>query len=464
MIVKVFLDAVLINISFILAYYFRFKVALFLSPSSIPIFERFINILIFLTILWLAVFKLLGLYEEKKFTALIDELAMLVWGITLSSLILLGMLFLYRELWFSRLVIANAWLIAMLLLGAVRLIAFYLRRIYYISGRGQRNTLILGAGEMGQTLVLKMLQDKGLGYKVIGFLDDDPTKIGRSYNGAEVLGNLQQIKDVIRRENIDEVIIASVHIPAEKSLDIITECERYEVEFKIVPGILELIASRVDADELAGVPLLTVTEIRLKGMNALVKRTADMILSALGIIIISPILLVFAALVKITSSGPVFFIQERVGLDGQNFPMFKFRSMIKDADELIPKLEALSEVEGHLFKMKDDPRITPLGKFMRRYSIDELPQLLNVFFGHMSLVGPRPPLPREVAKYSSWHRKRLRVRPGITGPWQVSGRSHLPFEDMVRLDIYYIENWSLWLDFKIFLRTIPVVFTGSGAY
>ena len=144
--------------------------------------------------------------------------------------------------------------------------------------------------------------------------------------------------------------------------------------------------------------------------------------------------------------------------------MFKFRSMAKDAEERLPELAGLSETEGHLFKIKDDPRITPLGRFMRRYSIDELPQLLNVFFGHMSLVGPRPPLPREVAKYNAWQLKRLRVRPGITGPWQVSGRSLLPFEDMVRLDIYYIENWSLWLDIKILLRTVPVVLTGRGAY
>jgi lipopolysaccharide/colanic/teichoic acid biosynthesis glycosyltransferase len=144
--------------------------------------------------------------------------------------------------------------------------------------------------------------------------------------------------------------------------------------------------------------------------------------------------------------------------------MLKFRSMVADAEKMFPKLAPLSEVEGHLFKIKDDPRITPLGKFMRRFSIDELPQLFNVLSGQMSLVGPRPPLPCEVEKYNAWHRKRLRVRPGITGPWQVSGRSLLPFEDMVRLDIYYIENWSLWLDFKILLRTIPVVFFGTGAY
>ncbi|MFA6549689.1 MAG: sugar transferase, partial [Candidatus Margulisiibacteriota bacterium] len=266
------------------------------------------------------------------------------------------------------------------------------------------------------------------------------------------------------RYKIEKMIIASTRFSADKILDIITECERYGVEFKLVPGILELIASRVDADELGGIPLLTVSEIKLQGFNAVLKRGTDILFSAMGIILLSPVLAFFALLVKLTSQGPVLFVQPRIGIDGKKFPMYKFRSMVEDAEKIFPKLAPLSEVDGLLFKMKDDPRMTPLGKFMRRFSIDELPQLFNVLFGHMSLVGPRPPLPREVEKYSSWHMKRLRVRPGITGMWQVSGRSLLPFEEMVRLDIYYIENWSLWLDLKLLITTVPVVCTGSGAY
>jgi exopolysaccharide biosynthesis polyprenyl glycosylphosphotransferase len=464
MIFKVLADALLIVLSFILAYFIRFNVLVFITPSSIPIFEKYSSILLFVTLLWLAVLKLVGLYENKKYTALVDEIAVLFWGISVSTMILLGLLFLYRELWFSRLVILNVWWIAFLLLGLLRALILLAGRLAHARGLGLRNTLILGAGEIGQMLAGKMVKDRGLGYRLVGFLDDDRARSGCRYCGVPVLGELARAKEVIQQQKVDEIVIASSDIPAEKTLDIITECERSGVEFKIVPGILELIASRVDVDELAGVPLLTVSEIRLKGFNAFLKRTMDILLSLLGLIILSPLLLAAALLVKLTSPGPVLYAQPRVGLDGRTFPIFKFRSMIDGADRLISQIEGRSEVEGHLFKMKDDPRTTPLGRLMRRFSIDELPQLGNVFLGQMSLVGPRPPLPREVVKYNSWQRKRLRVRPGITGPWQVQGRSHLPFDDMVRLDIYYIENWSLWLDLKILLRTIPVVISGSGAY
>ncbi len=460
----IILDAFLIFISFILAYYFRFRALAFIAADTVPVLGQYLNILVFVVLVWLVLFNLIGLYAKKKFVSLIDELALLFLGVSLSTLVLLGLLFLYREFWFSRLVIANAWWIALLLLGSLRVALSGFQRFLRLRGWGVKKALILGAGEMGRVLAERISQDKALGYKVIGFLDDDPVKSGKTYHDIPVLGEVSRIKEIIERGKIEEIIIASSRFPAEKVLDIITECEKYGIEFKIVPGILELIASRVDMDELGGVPLLTVSEIQLKGFKALVKRTADVLLSAFGILILSPVFLVFAILVKLTSEGPVLFYQQRVGLDGRTFQMIKFRSMIKDAERLFPKLEPLSEVEGNLFKMKEDPRITPLGKFMRQFSIDELPQLINVLLGQMSMVGPRPPLPGEVEKYSAWHKKRLRVRPGITGPWQVAGRSLLPFEEMVRLDIFYIENWSLWLDFKILLRTIPVVLFGSGAY
>jgi exopolysaccharide biosynthesis polyprenyl glycosylphosphotransferase len=461
---KQIIDTVLIFASFVLAYYFRFHVLLFITPGSIPIFAQYFRVLIFVTLIWLAIFNLIGLYKHKKFTALIDELALLFLGVTIATLALVGLLFLYHEFWFSRLVIVNVWWIALAIMGGARLLAAAIRRHLRLKGFDCRKLLILGAGEMGQLLALKVSLNKSLGYRVVGFLDDDQVKQGEKYYDIPVLGEIAKIKEILARQEVGEVIFASAKFAPEKVLDIITECERFGVEFKLIPGILELIATRLDTDQLAGIPLLTVSEIKLQGFNALIKRIVDIVGSIIGLIILTPFFLLIALLIKLTSPGPIFFNQERIGLDGKTFKMFKFRSMIKEAEERFEEIKSLSEVAGHLFKIKNDPRITPLGRFMRHWSIDELPQLFNVLIGDMSLVGPRPPLPREVKNYSSWHAKRLRVRPGITGPWQVAGRSLLPFDDMVRLDIYYIENWSLWLDLKILLQTIPVVLFGFGAY
>jgi len=444
---RIIIDGVLVAISFCLAYLLRFKVLLFVTPGTVPVFEEYIKVLVFITLIWLAIFQLLGLYDKKKLTGLIDEIASLFLAVSVGSLLLLGLLFLYREYWVSRLVILNAWIIAFCLLVLWRLMLHGITYLRYLNGWGLKNVLILGGGEMGELLALKIRQNRLLGYRLIGILDDTTN-----------------VRQLVKTQKVQEILIASTRFSDDQVLDIITECENLGVEFKLIPGILELIASRLDVDDLGGLPLLSVSEIQLKGLKAIVKRSVDIIFSLCFILLFILLFIIFSILIKLTSRGPLLFLQERIGKDGKPFPMFKFRSMVANAEELLPELEAKSEAKGYLFKIKDDPRRTPLGRFMRHWSIDELPQLFNVLFGQMSLVGPRPPLAREVEKYSSWHKKRLRVRPGITGAWQVAGRSLIPFEEMVRLDLYYIENWSLWLDFKILLKTIPVVLFGHGAY
>jgi exopolysaccharide biosynthesis polyprenyl glycosylphosphotransferase len=439
-------DALIISFSFVFAYYLRFRIILFITPATVPEIEEYLRILIFVVLVWLAIFEMFGLYVQRKGTA-VDESASVFGAVTVSALLLLGLLFLYRGLWFSRQVLIYAWMLVFIFATSSRFIVDGFQNYLFRRGYRVKKTLIVGAGEIGQALASRIRENPGLGYRVAGFLDD-----------------VSNVRKAIRDTGAKEVIIASSRIPHQKTLDMITECEREMVEFKIVPGILELMASRVDTDEVGGIPIVTISEIRLKGLNAFVKRTTDLFGSAALIFIFSPAFLLFSILIKLDSRGRVFFTQERVGMDGRHFMMYKFRSMIKGAEEQLAEIEHLSEVEGHVFKMKKDPRITRMGAFLRKFSLDELPQLFNVFRGEMSLVGPRPPIPSEVEKYSSWHMKRLRTAPGMTGLWQVSGRSQLPFEDMVRLDIYYIENWSLWLDIKILLRTIPTVLFTRGAY
>ena len=458
------IDAISVNISFVAAYYVRFELLIEKLPASVPHISKFYGILILVTFLWLALFKLLGLYDKRDITSAADEASSIFGATIVGTLLLLALLFLYRGFWFSRGVLLYAMLICSFLMILSRYLLSLLQKELYKRGIGVRRTLIVGAGEIGQGLALKIVNEKEIGYTAVAFLDDDQDKQGSKYHGIQVIGSTVNIKNKIRELHIDEVIVATSKLPQQKILDIVTECEYEGVEFKLVPGILEIIASRVSTDEIGGVPLLSIKEIRLQGFNALLKRAIDMIVSVSVLTVLSPLLVLVVLAIKIESKGPVLFSQTRVGKDGKIFKLFKFRSMIQGAELMFEDVVAKSGGDIIRFKAKDDPRITRIGKIIRKLSIDEVPQLINVLAGNMSLVGPRPPVPLEVERYSEWHKKRLRIRPGLTGLWQVSGRSELPFEDMVRLDIYYIENWSLWMDFRIVLRTIPTVLFGSGAY
>jgi exopolysaccharide biosynthesis polyprenyl glycosylphosphotransferase len=457
-------DAVIINLSFVVAYYIRFEWMVTRVPESIPTISRFYGVIFFATLLWLALFELLGLYNKKDITSAADEASSIIGATIIGTLMLLSLLFLYRGFWFSRGVLLYALLISSTFMILVRYIMNSIQRELYRRGMGVRRTLIIGAGDIGQALAQKMINEKEIGYKAVGFLDDDPDKKGKTILGVPVFDLTVNIKNQIRQLNINEVIVSTGRLNPQKVLDIIMECESEGVEFKLVPGILELIASRISTDEIGGVPLLTIKEIGLQGVNALLKRCVDIMISLAALIILLPALLIVIIAIKLESKGPIFFTQKRVGKDGKLFNLYKFRSMVIGAEEMHQRVVAQTGGDILRFKAKDDPRITRLGKIIRKLSIDELPQLINVLIGNMSLVGPRPPVPIEVDRYTPWHKKRLRVRPGLTGLWQVSGRSELPFEDMVRLDIYYIENWSLWMDFRIMLRTIPTVIFGSGAY
>jgi exopolysaccharide biosynthesis polyprenyl glycosylphosphotransferase len=222
--------------------------------------------------------------------------------------------------------------------------------------------------------------------------------------------------------------------------------------------------AQMHVEEVAGIPMIGVKEMSISGLNQVIKRAIDMVMAFLGLVLAAPLMGLIALMIKLESPGPVLFKQERVGKNGQMFTLYKFRSMVENAEEQQDALRGLNEADGPLFKIKSDPRTTYIGRWLRRLSLDELPQLYNVLRGEMSLIGPRPPLATEVAQYQEWHKRRLEVSPGMTGLWQVSGRSELSFDEMALLDIYYVENWSLGLDTKILLQTIPKVILGNGAY
>ncbi|MDQ7030920.1 MAG: sugar transferase [Ardenticatenia bacterium] len=323
--------------------------------------------------------------------------------------------------------------------------------------------LIVGAGERGRTLMRHIVAHPELGYQIVGFVDDDPQRqqnIGR----IRALGDTSCLPELVQQLNVDEVIITLPWQYHRKIMRILDQCERENVRSRIVPDVFQLSLSHVYLDEIKGIPLIGTREPPLQGWNFAIKRMMDIAVAGALLVLLAPLMAIIALLIKLDSPGPVLFKQVRVGRYGRPFTLYKFRSMYADAEERLAELLPFNEADGPLFKMRHDPRVTRVGRWLRRFSLDELPQLWNVLKGDMSLIGPRPALPQEVEQYEAWHRKRLEVPPGLTGLWQTSGRSDMPFEEMCLLDIYYAERWSPWLDAIIFFKTIPAILFGRGAY
>jgi exopolysaccharide biosynthesis polyprenyl glycosylphosphotransferase len=322
---------------------------------------------------------------------------------------------------------------------------------------------VLGANHEGRTVAQTLEREAWLGYKLVGFVDDDLPKGHELPDGHSVIGSTQDLKDLIEARNASLVLIAATAFDTARLNRLFWELQDIDVDLQITSGTIDLLASRMIVQSVAGVPLLYVRRTGMDKVQRTIKRSLDVAGSLAGLILLSPFLAAIALWVKRDTEGDAFFKQARVGRDGRLFECWKFRTMVQDAEAKRAELEPLSEGPGLLFKLKEDPRITRVGKVLRRYSVDELPQLWNVFKGEMSLVGPRPALPTEVEQYDDWVRNRLKVKPGMTGLWQVSGRTETSFSDYVRYDLFYIQNWSLSLDLWILWRTLRAVFSAEGA-
>ena len=324
--------------------------------------------------------------------------------------------------------------------------------------------LIIGTGERAQRLTKEMKSNLEWGVTIVGYLDTDPSKVGHELNGSRVLGTVQQISTVLRNHVVEEVILALPRSMMNDVAMIATACEEEGVQFLIMSDMYDLNASRISLASMGNIPVLRFEPVALDTGKLVIKRMFDLVITLLAMPLIGPIFAIIALAIKLDDRGPVFFVQERVGFHKRRFPMIKFRTMCVNAEEKIKEIEHLNEAEGPIFKMKNDPRVTRVGHFLRKTSLDELPQLLNVLRGHMSLIGPRPMSLRDVDLFDRGiQRKRFSVRPGLTCIWQISGRSDLPFEKWLELDLQYIDNWSLWLDIKILVLTVPAVLKGSGA-
>jgi len=458
-------DVLLINVSMLLAYWMRYELQWLRDTSYYHPVSSYVPFLFLFTILMLLAFRMDGVYQQWRGCPWLDRVYHITNAATKSVVVLFATTFFLDIFWpyrYSRALFLQAGLIIILLLSLARLVQNGIEGWLRARGIGVARVIIVGAGEIGRTIMRTIVARPELGYQIVGFVDDNPQKGQTDIGRFKGLGPLRNLSRLIEEEVVDEVIVTLPWIYHRKIMSIVRECERRQVVACIVPDLFQMSLSRVDVDDLGGIPLVGVREIAFGRSALLVKRVIDVVGATIILVMGSPLLALIGLAIRLDSPGPIVFRQTRVGAGGKTFECCKFRSMREGAEA--EQLRELDEAGGPIFKMRDDPRQTRLGRFLRRTSLDGLPQLWNVLCGDMSLVGPRPSFPSEVSRYMEWHKRRLEVRPGVTGLQQVSGRSHLSFDEMVLLDVYYIENWSLWLDLKILLRTIPAVLSGGGAY
>jgi len=423
--------------------------------------------LVFLITVLLGVWSLyiMGLYHSFRLKKLRDISLAVIKSMLLTFFILSAVLYVFKIEDISRVFVVSVFVGAALLLilekSAIIFAFRYLRR----KGFNFRNVIVVGTGRRAQKFVEYLDQEKELGLNIIGLIDEDSSRIGTTIHGHNVLGTLQHMDQILRLCVVDVVIFIVPRNSLSKIESAIKQCEMVGITTSVAVDLFDFQTRMEQENEMmGGIPMMTHEATPPDLAALLIKRLVDIILSSVALILISPLYLAVVVLIKMTSPGPVHFVQERCGLNGRTFKLYKFRTMVVDAEKKLKDLMAFNEMQGPAFKMEKDPRVTKIGKFLRKYSIDELPQLWNVFQGDMSLVGPRPPLPKEVKQYDLWHQRRLSIRPGITCIWQAGGRNRISsFDQWVKMDLEYIDNWSLLLDFKILFQTIPAVLSAHGA-
>jgi len=461
------LDAALVFVSFALAYYARYELQLIrpvFDPNRAP-FEPYLPYTAVFALLVFLHYQGSGLYKSNRGRSWLEEVYTLGNGITNATVVVLGLYFLFQPLVFSRLMLLYAAVIALALLALVRAARRIVQAYLRTKGIGVQRVLVIGAGDVGRSVLRTMIARQELGYQPVGYVDDEPERASVDLGRVKGLGGLKNLGKTIRNHFVDLVVITLPWSQHDLILDLVQVCRRAGVEVRVVPDVLQLNLRQVQVENLDGIPLLGASgDVVLGGRNRLIKRIIDLALITLAapILVILGLLIVLA--IRLEGPGPILYTQKRIGLNGKAFNMIKFRSMIPNAEELRAKLVMESGEDPRHPKIKNDPRVTHVGRFIRMMSLDELPNLINIVRGQMSLVGPRPPTPDEVKLYEPWHMQRLQILPGLTGLWQVNGRSDVPFDEMCLLDIYYIENWSVKLDAQILMMTVPRVLLRHGAY
>ena len=439
----------------VLAYWLRFGTGTIPAPKGVPELDMYLRLIPAVILLWPAVFYFQGLYQRRRIRTRFDEVLRVLVAVLLATILLTAGLTFYRppDFDYSRAFLAVFALTDAVLVSFVRwLIALGLAR-YRRAGWGLQNVLVIGAGDLGRQVTDRVETHRELGFRLVGFLDDDPGKQQRSIHGLPVLGTTADLEQVVAEKRVDQVFIALPLAAHHRTVQLIRRAGRLLVDIRVVPDLLQYYVLRAGIEELDGLPVINLTQIPLQGWNQIVKRAFDIVGAVLLLLVTAPLFPIIAWRIRREDAGPIFFTQVRTGLDGRSFRLVKFRSMRVDAEE-----------DGHWTRNRDE-RVTRIGAFLRRTDLDELPQLVNVLRGDMSLVGPRPEQPEFVERFRDrypQYNARHRVRCGLTGWAQVNGlRGDTSIRQRVVHDLYYVENWSLALDLKILWRTFRLAWSGS---
>ena len=464
------LDIFLIVFSFVVAYQIKRNFIFWGINSGLSTEPNYYLVLLILVLLAPVVFRLAGFYQSYR-TQTYYQIGIRV-GKAVVALLggVIVLLFLVHESGVSRLLFALFGVILMVMLLLSKSIVFYTLQHYRAKQYNTRNVLIVGTGFRAKRMIKSLQRQKSSGYQIMGYLvpgTNNPVSETLP-EGIKNLGPITLFPTILLEQVVDEIIFASDLGNIESINEYIQFAEELGINIRIVPDFqLEKImyhpqTASVFMQEFAGMSTIAISTVSQQHGELFIKSCIDYIIAGIGLVILSPLLLLISLAIKLNSKGPVLFIQERSGIHGRIFNVLKFRTMVENAEELKSALEQRNEADGPVFKITKDPRITSLGRFLRTTSLDELPQLVNILLGQMSLVGPRPPIPSEVEQYEPWQRRRLSMKPGITCIWQVSGRNNIDFDHWMQLDLDYIDNWSLFLDIKILFKTIRTVASCNG--
>ena len=456
-------------VAFVVAYLLRTVLVHFpffsrhLQPVIYP-FSHYVPLLIAILVVWAAVGYFSSFYRDLELSNPIQLILNIVSQLGIVLLVIYAGLYLLRRVDISRSYV--------LLIGAVDFVLLLLGRVVSYSGVSWTREilgryhylLIVGCGPRAREMAALIEESRGMGLRLIGFVEPGSDSVPAARLGGYDVFPLDSLASILQERVVDEIIFAVSMQELAKLEPVIEHCADVGMRTRVQLEFLPAAYSRIYLENFRDVKLLSLSSAPDSELRLFFKRVFDVALSGASLLVLSPLLVCIAAMIRISSPGPVFFQQTRCGLGGRRFILYKFRSMINNAEQLRAELHQLNDLDGPVFKITDDPRITPVGRWLRRFSLDELPQLWNILRGDMSFVGPRPAVPDEVEQYEDWQRRRLRMRPGLTCTWVLEGRNHLDFNRWMQLDLTYIDNWSLWLDAKIFLRTIPIVLSGRGAY